>query len=219
MSVNTQFNKTLAHLLMGELEWTKMFSKPAGVELTPQCLHVLTSPELHGPAVVRPHISSVLLNVSTLQWSQKHRAVFSRSSSPLKAQTAHLHPEASVCVGWLTQRPVLGVPSWRARRVSASCYSGVFVPQKVWKNTSEMNKPSRPKAAGMTFCGLVAPDFISTLRSKARLLHLTFPLLFQIQEQGILHPSTHRSALKGASSDFIGNQHLSPLLATSLSLS
>lgn len=102
---------------------------------------------------------------------------------------------------------------------SASCYSGVFVPQKVWKNTSEMNKPSRPKAAGMTFCGLVAPDFISTLRSKARLLHLTFPLLFQIQEQGILHPSTHRSALKGASSDFIGNQHLSPLLATSLSLS
>lgn len=55
MSVNTQFNKTLAHLLTGELEWTKMFSKPAGVELTAQRLHVLSSPELHSPAALSPH--------------------------------------------------------------------------------------------------------------------------------------------------------------------
>lgn len=158
-------------------------------------------------------------HVPTLRWSHKHRAVFSRSPSPLKAQAAHLHPVASVCVGWFAQRPVPRVTSWRARGVSASCYFGMFMPQKVLLNTSKINKPSRPKAAEMTFCGLVAPDFISSLRSKARLLHLTFPLLFQTQEQAILHLTTHRSALQGASSDFIGNQQLSPLLITSLSLS
>lgn len=103
--------------------------------------------------------------------------------------------------------------------MSASCYFGMFMPQKVLLNTSKINKPSRPKAAEITFCGLVAPDFISSLRSKARLLHLAFPLLFQTQEQVILHLTTHRSALQGASSDFVGNQQLSPLLITSLSLS
>lgn len=92
--------------------------------------------------------------------------------------------------------------------MSASCYFGMFVPQKVLLNASKINKPSRPKAAEMTFCGLVAPDFISSLRSKARLLHLTFPLLFQTREQAILHLTTHKSALRGASSDFTGNQQL-----------
>lgn len=158
-------------------------------------------------------------HVPTLRQAHKHRAVFSRCPSPLKAQAAHLHPVASICVGWLAQRPVLGVTSWRARGVSASCYFGMFMPQKVLLNTSKINKPSRPKAAEITFCGLVAPDFISSLRSKARLLHLAFPLLFQTQEQVILHLTTHRSALQGASSDFVGNQQLSPLLITSLSLS
>lgn len=120
-----------------------------------------------------------------------NRAVSSRSPSPWKAQAAHLPPAASVCVGWLAQRAVLGVAGWRARGVSASCYFGMFVPQKVLLNASKINKPSRPKAAEMTFCGLVAPDFISSLRSKARLLHLTFPLLFQTQEQAI--PPSHHS--------------------------
>lgn len=84
MSVNTQFNKTLAHLLMGELEWTKMFSKPAGVELTPQCLHVLTSPEPHGPAVVRPHISSVMfVSSSTFPHCNGHRNTELCSPGPL----------------------------------------------------------------------------------------------------------------------------------------
>lgn len=52
MSMNTQFNKTLACLLMRELEWTKMFSAPAVEELTSCSLHrqcVITSPDLHGP--------------------------------------------------------------------------------------------------------------------------------------------------------------------------
>lgn len=154
-----------------------------------------------------------------LQWSHKYRAVFSRSHCPLKAQAAHLHPVASICVGWFAQRAALGFTSWRARGVSASCYFGMFMPQKVLLKTSKINKPSRPKAAEMTFCGLVAPDFISSLRSKARFLHSTFPLLFQTQEQAILHLTTHRSALQVASSDFIGNQQLSPLLITLLSLS
>jgi len=165
-------------------------------------------------------MSNVTLVVSshgpTLRWSPKHRAVFSGRPSPLKAQAARLHPAASACVGWLAQGPVT---SWRARGVSASCYFGMFMPQKVLLNTSKINKPSRPKAAEMTFCGLVAPDFISSLRSKARLLHLTFPLLFQTQEQAVLHLATHRSALQGASSDFTGNQQLSPLSIASLSLS
>ncbi|GAB0197963.1 E3 ubiquitin-protein ligase RNF43 [Grus japonensis] len=52
MSMNTQFNKTLACLLTGELEWTKMFSVPVVEELTSCPLHrqrVITSPDLHGP--------------------------------------------------------------------------------------------------------------------------------------------------------------------------
>lgn len=154
-----------------------------------------------------------------LRWSHKHGAVFCRSPPPLKAQAAHLHPVASICVGWLDQRSELGVTSWRARAVSASCYFGVFMPRKVLLNTSKINKPSRPKAAEMTFCGLVAPDLISSLRSKAKLLNLTFPLLLQTQEQAILHLATHKSALQGAASGFFGNQQLSPLLISSLSLS
>lgn len=46
MSMNTQFNKTLACFLTGELEWTKMFSVPAVEELTSGSLH---SPDLHSP--------------------------------------------------------------------------------------------------------------------------------------------------------------------------
>lgn len=111
-----------------------------------------------------------------------------------------------------------GLPG-RAHRVSASCYFGMFMPQKVLLNTAKINKPSRPKAAEITFCGLVAPDFISSLRSKARLLQLTFPCLFQTREQAILHLTAHRAALQGAASDFSGNQELSPLLVTSVSLS
>lgn len=52
MSMNTQFNKTLACLLTGELEWTEMFSVPAAEELTSCSLHgqcVITSPDPHGP--------------------------------------------------------------------------------------------------------------------------------------------------------------------------
>lgn len=52
MSMNTQFNKTLACLLTGELERTQTFSIPAVEELTPCSLHrqhVKTSPDLHGP--------------------------------------------------------------------------------------------------------------------------------------------------------------------------
>lgn len=115
-------------------------------------------------------------------------------------------------------------PSWaglpgRAHRVSASCYFGVFMPQKVLLNTAKINKPSRPKAAEITFCGLVAPDFISSLRSKARFLQLTFPSLCQTQEQAILHLTAHRAALQGTASDFSENQELSSLLVTSMSLS
>lgn len=95
--------------------------------------------------------------------------------------------------------------------MSASCYFSVFMPQKVLLNTAKINKPSRQKAAEITFCGLVAPDFISSLRSKARFLQLTFPCLFQTQEQAILHLTAHRAALQGAASDFNGNQELSPL--------
>lgn len=127
-------------------------------------------------------------HVPTLRWSRKHRAVSSRSPSPL---AAHLHPVASVCVGWLARRPVLGVTSWRARGVSASCYFGMFMPQKVLLNTSKINKPSRPKAAEMTFCGLVAPDFISLLRSKARLLHFNFSTL--ISDTGTSFSPSHHS--------------------------
>lgn len=46
MSMNTQFSKTLACFLTGELEWTKMFIVPAVKELTSCSLH---SPDLHGP--------------------------------------------------------------------------------------------------------------------------------------------------------------------------
>lgn len=95
-----------------------------------------------------------------------------------------------------------GLPG-RAHRVSASCYFGVFMPQKVLLSTAKINKPSRPKAAEITFCGLVAPDFISSLRSKARFLQSTFPCLFQTQEQAILHLTTHRAALQGAASDLV----------------
>lgn len=95
--------------------------------------------------------------------------------------------------------------------MSASCYFGVFMPQKVFLNTAKINKPSRPKAAEITFCGLVAPDFISSLRSKARFLQLTFPCLFQTQDQAVLHLTAHRAALQGAAFDFSGNQVLSSL--------
>lgn len=184
MSMNTQFNKTLVCLLPGELEWTEMFSAPAAEELTARSPHGQRGRASPATPSCAPQTRNVTLVVSS-------RVPASRNTepcSPWKAQAAPLH-QGHCLRGLAARSPALGVTSSRAR---ASCYFGMFMPQKVLLNTSKINKPSRPKAAETTSCGLIAPDFISSLRSKARLLHLTFPLLFQTQEQAVLHLSTAR---------------------------
>lgn len=168
MSTNTLFNKTLACLPAGELEWTEMFSAPAAEELTARSSHGQrrrTSPAMPSCTQQTRWCPHVFLSCDGQE------------------------TQSRVLCGRHRQPPAPGASSsaWEspAHGARASCYFGMFMPQKVLLNTSKINKPSRPKAAETTFCGLIAPDFISSLRSKARLLHLTFPLLFQTQEQGV----------------------------------
>lgn len=102
MSMNTRFNKTLACLPTGELEWTEMFSAPAAEELTARSPHGQRGRA--SPAT--PSCTQQTRNVTLVVSSRVPALRWSRNTEPCSLWEAQAAPctRGTDCVGVTSSR-------------------------------------------------------------------------------------------------------------------